>query len=301
MDETGKKLVEIDDALQMFHDIHPAERDDSSVDGDSVISSICLVDHRDHHNSSSPSPEHLMRTERHHQIGSLKTQNAQKGDLHSPIKLGCYYDDPHLIQIGSMPYHDFRVCIFKKVGGEAVRFFYEPIVLLDPRSMIIDQLTGQLSFSIELWNAQLEKRIIRYLREEVGEVGLRSHQVHVMPYEEIQLVKKDGNEKMFRLPRHPTSNLRLRETVAFDVSCDTEDVTDELLINPKFLSQHLAVQFSSPVREEKNLGQSYHGPSSIERSAIFDINIVRDAAECVGDTDAQLSGGIHDNLIVRVL
>ena len=192
-----------------------------------------------------------------------------------------FYNDPTLIKVASMPYRNFRVSIYKKTGGANDLFYYEPIVSLDPKSIIIHRGHAhhqfQVSFTVELWNTNLEKRIINYLRNDAGIEQLKDSHVQVMPYEQVQLVvaiiNYDDKTAQFQLPG-PKSYLQQNGSLDFDVSCDSKDAAD-LVANEKFLSNHLALVFKSPTSGE-NLVFHHGSQAGVKRVNRFGLNIVRD-------------------------
>ena len=176
------------------------------------------------------------------------------------------YDDPSLVHQMSMPFRDFRVSIFKKTGGIIdQQFYYEPIVSLDPLSIVVDH-RFQVSFKIELWNPKLEDRIASYLQLK------HNSSVQIIPYEEVQLVQKTAG--IFQLPSLSTkSYLQLNESLDFKVFCDNKEAA-EMVATPDYLADHLALVFKSPASGQ---GDQYHAGSAsgVKRINRFEFNIVR--------------------------
>lgn len=191
-------------------------------------------------------------------------------------------DDVTLNQVASMPYRYCRVSIYQK----ADRFFYEPIVLLEEVLVSKHQRHDgrvEAGFKIKLWDHDLEQRIITYLRDEVGEAGLKAHQVQVMPYEEVQLVAKK-NTSSFRVPSGAVSLLQLPVEVDFEILFSSEDEA-ELNANVKFLAKHLELHFASPsTRRLQGTAKKARRESAfrVHRRSIFGINIV---SQAIGSLD----------------
>ena len=119
-----------------------------------------------------------------------------------------------LIPVGSMPYRNFRISIFKKPGRNL--FYYEPIVVLDPKS--IDRSSGKVGFKIELWNIQLEQEIAKFLQE--FEEFPKNSRLQVMPYEQVQLVKLSRGKRGtigYSIYGGPKPYLQLHQSIEFKV------------------------------------------------------------------------------------
>lgn len=180
-------------------------------------------------------------------------------------------DELTLQQVASMPYRRCRVSIFKKAG----RFFYEPIVVLEEFTLSNKRRDGQqvAALTIKLWDYDLERRVITFLRNDIGEVGLKAHQVQMMPYEEVQLVAKNNT---LRVPTGAVCLMQLPGEVNFEVSFSSEEEA-ELDAIAKFLAYHLELHFSSPSpRRVQATAKQVCGVStfSVHRSSIFGINIL---------------------------
>ena len=183
-----------------------------------------------------------------------------------------------------MPYRGFRVCFYKKTGGDVDQFYYEPIVILDPNSIVLNRVSDQrfkLSFMVELWNAPLETRITNFLRKKRGLEQLDDSNVQVMPYEEIRLVRTEDDCKRdaFQVTSGPTSYLQLNENLKLFVFCHSKEVA-ELVTDPKNLANKLSVQlalvFKSPSTGQPDNSFHHGAAAGVKRVNHFRFNIVRE-------------------------
>ena len=184
---------------------------------------------------------------------------------------------PVLIPFGAMSYGHFRISIFK-AGTDL--FFYEPIVVLDPKSIKTKQvslLTGgprlEVSFKIEMWNSNLEYEINKYLQREVE--PFKRFRLQVMPYEQVRLLKTSGDRGKiaFELPCIPKSYMQLHHSLEFKVWCDStleKSFLDDL---GHQLANHLALELRKPAAQPTN---SEERGSAIGGGywKLFDINIL---------------------------
>ena len=177
---------------------------------------------------------------------------------------GCVSEDPNLVPIGRMPYRNFLICVYRKTGGESALFYYEPVVLFDPKTVV--QNGDEVSFTVDLWNRTVQNRAVKFLREEVGEADLKSHQVSVMPYEEVRLVKI-SNEGYITLPESPKLYRNLSESLDFELKCEAESTT----VDAKYLSKHFALEFRSPAS-----GKRRGSGSGITHCNVFELNAIKD-------------------------
>ena len=206
-------------------------------------------------------------------ISSIKTVGETADDV-------CRYDDPTLVQVLSMPYRDLRVCIFKKTSEDVDLFYYEPIVSLDPKSITIKRASShrfQVSFDVELWNSFLESQITVYLQKNGRFEPNRKFNLQVMPYEEIHLVElgSESEKEQLELPSRPKSFLKLNKSLRFGVFCSSKE-TAEMVSNPDYLEEHLALVFKSPACGS-NDGAFHHGAAfGVKRSNRFELNLVRE-------------------------
>ena len=185
----------------------------------------------------------------------------------------CLYSDSSLTSSGSMPYRGFRVCLYKKND----RIYFEPIAVLDPKSIAVERLSAdqfKVNFTLELWNANLEDQIAKYLR-------MDPKLIQVMPYEEVRLVQMDKSDGggAFQLPSRPTSYLQLNERLNFSVICDAKEIA-ELVTDTKHLAKKLSRQLKIECRGQAT-GQAeddfHHGALGVKRVNRFNFNFISES------------------------
>ena len=154
-----------------------------------------------------------------------------------------------LFQVGKVKYHDLLVRIFSdsldRNDKNPRQFFFEPIVLLDPSS-IVNKAHGFfksdfIQFTIQMWNEELRVKVLERLRsiKSLQNVEIDEDDVCVMPYEEVQLVCKSASApQSIRLMDQPTSYLRSKENLDFYLLCDVSSsasaLAEDFRQNPEF-------------------------------------------------------------------
>lgn len=143
---------------------------------------------------------------------------------------------PVLFQVGKVKYHDLLVRIFSDSLDKSQRqFFFEPLVLLDPTS-IVSKAHGFfkqdfICFTVLMWNEELRAKVLERLRslESLQNVKIGEEDVCVMPYDEVQLAFKSGSvPKSIMLMDQPTSYLRCNEQLDFYLLCDLSSASNAL-------------------------------------------------------------------------
>lgn len=165
----------------------------------------------------------------------INNEHLQASEENSP-------NPKQFVQIASVSYENQLVGIFADSSEKnPSSFFFEPIVLLDPKS--ISSQTNQLfkqdlvHFSIKMWNSELRSKILDRLRSLPNFKNKKIHEeeICVMPYQEVQLVLKPGtsiDHKSIQLmdtsiPFHPCySNI-----LDFYLICDSRSTADILADN----------------------------------------------------------------------
>ena len=100
-------------------------------------------------------------------------------------------------------------------------FYFEPIAVLDPESVSIESPEAMLNpdfvrFKIQMWNQGLRLAVLYRLRTLPDLDLIQENDVHVLPFERVQLVCKPGSiTQSIRLVDKPKSYLRLNETLDF--------------------------------------------------------------------------------------
>lgn len=141
---------------------------------------------------------------------------------------------PHqqITEITKVSYRDYFVRVYtdsKKPG----RFYFDPIVQLDPKSIVQEShaLLKQeiVRFTLQIWSQELRFKVLHRLRH-LFNANIQEDDVHVMPYEELQLVSKSGsmNQESFKLMDRPKSYFRLNENISFYFLCDSSSTANTL-------------------------------------------------------------------------
>lgn len=205
---------------------------DSSIDS---CSSLTIGNHQEVNSSMTDSIE----TESGQQLLNKTIQILNKKIHHnnqleasgSPTNLAVQ-SHQQIIEITKVSYRDYFVRIYtdsKKPG----RFYFDPIVQLDPKSIVHEShaLLKQeiVRFTLQMWNEDLRSKVLRRLRH-LFNVNIQEDDVHVMPYEELQLISKSGsmNQESFKLMDRPKSYFRLNENISFYFLCDSFSTANTL-------------------------------------------------------------------------
>ncbi len=135
-------------------------------------------------------------------------------------------------EIAKVRYRDLLVKIFSDLSdsNNPRQFFFEPLVFLDPKS-IVRKSNGFfnknfIQLTLQMWNEELRSKVLeRRLRslESLCDVKIGEGDVCVMPFKQVQLIvyKPDGILKYARLLEdQPTSYLRSNENLDFHLLCD---------------------------------------------------------------------------------
>ncbi len=107
-----------------------------------------------------------------------------------------------VVEVAELIYQDFIIKIYtdgaKKDNSSRTRFFFEPIVVLDPKSVIIINQSQELfqekhfvRFTIQMWTQEIRAKIMELLHPDHPEI--KEKDVRVMPYENVRLVVKPGS------------------------------------------------------------------------------------------------------------
>ena len=181
-----------------------------------------------------------------------------------------------LILVGSIPYRDFRISIFKKPGKDL--FYYEPLVALDTKNIQIEDYRDinwkhEISFKIELWNIDLEQKITKYLEEFEG---LKRFRLQVMPYEEVRLVKIDAirGRVALELPDKPKSYRHLHQSLWFKMTFEGLSYYSVVRLSEVecVLANQVALEFSTAAPDQTIDRGFGIGMGRVSR---FDFNFVR--------------------------
>lgn len=156
-----------------------------------------------------------------------------------------------IVEITKVSYKKLLIGIFtdsdNEVNNSARRFYFEPIVILDPKG-IFNESEGFLKrdfvrFTIQMWNQELRSKVLERLLTIptlIGSNKIQEEDVCVMPYEEVQLVFKAGSiHSSFQVTNEPISYLRSRENLDFYFLCDlnstAKSLAENFRRNPEFM------------------------------------------------------------------
>jgi len=204
----------------------------------------------DHHNKADDfdggdnlDSGHLVN---HHQNKEKVQQEKPEESAMSTSK------SPSVVEIAKVSFNGFVVRIFTDIhiSKNNVRcFYFEPVVTLDPSSIVSEsnELLKQdlvrfkikmwdARFKIKMWDAAIRFKVINRLRSlpSLKDVDIQDEDVHVMPYEEVQLVANpDTVPKSIRLSNKPFLYRRLNDNIDFVLECDTPSVAESLAGNLK--------------------------------------------------------------------
>ena len=157
----------------------------------------------------------------------------------------------HLVEVARAKYRDFVIPIYGEINFDGRnsnrRFYFEPLVMLDPQSVVPVSygLLKQKSvrFTIQMWNEFLNSQVQKSLSNIF--TGVRKENICVMPYEEVQL-QADLVGHPFSLMEKPTAYNRQNENLVFYVICDSPStaatLASDLRHNPDFSLQNLPLQ-----------------------------------------------------------
>jgi len=164
--------------------------------------------------------------------------------------------EEQLIQVAEVFYHDFVVPIFTIFGeGKSTpQFYFHPLVLLDPKSIIVNKSSGCFKqefvrVTVQMWNQELRSKVLERLRSvpslKCNEI--KEEDVKVMRYEEVQLVfnaDNNAHHESIKLMDRPTPYYpHLSETLDFYLFCDSSSsvhsLAKDLRRDPKFCLRNL--------------------------------------------------------------
>ncbi len=137
-----------------------------------------------------------------------------------------------VFEVAKVRFRDLLIRIFSdSLDSNRRQFFFEPLVLLDPKS-IVSKSQGSLKLNfiqitIQMWNEEVRSKVLERLRSlpTLQSVQIEEEDVCVMPFEEVQLVcrKAGGISPSIRLLDEPTSYLRYNQKLDFYLLCDGSD------------------------------------------------------------------------------
>ncbi len=103
---------------------------------------------------------------------------------------------PPIVEVAKVSFRGSIIRIFADAGvRNPSRFFYEPLVHLDPKSIfahhhIVSQ-ENVVSFTIEMWNPELRRKVLARLQSLKGQhfnvTDIGEEDIYVLPFEEVLL------------------------------------------------------------------------------------------------------------------
>ena len=224
---------------------------------------------------------------------------------------------PVIQLLGSMRYGDFRVKIFKQVSDHMENFFYEPVVVFDPKS-VRAAATGsgqhQVRFRVQMWDGEVQCNAIEWLngRKSLKKINEDDDvDVQIMPYDEVRLVMKKaadegGSSSTFFLPDVSTPYYTLKESLPFFLLCGSmeaaQQLVEEIKSDPEsWLDENLQLECTARTLQ-KHPHQSGSASGSTSQPGIqqrFGFNVVdRHGAEV--ENDPFQDSGRLGNLQIQV-
>lgn len=190
--------------------------------------------------------------------------------------------------LGSTHYKTFRTNIFQ-LPGEPAKFFYEPIVFVNPTSVrrVLSRRESaqkQVRLVVQIWDEAVESSVVVWLKKHCGEEA-KKITAQVIPYDEVRLVHKQREEeRIFRLPFHPTTYHQLKDSVAFYLQCDSKEEADQLVDDIKadpesWMDQNLELECSGS-KFRKDSGLTTDGcPTPLQVQQRLCLNVLEDDAD----------------------
>jgi len=174
-------------------------------------------------------------------VNQHQQQQARQvpASVNPPDLTGMEYPQ-RLIEVGELNYKGFTIKIFK--NGTFDKFFFEPIVVLDQKSVVIQSQKlfkeDVVRFSILMWTLGIRSKILERLRLKNFQVD--EDDVRVMPYDSVQLVAKSGSiHPSIKIMGEAIPYQRLNEKLEFFFLCDSsssaKDLADSLHDSPDYL------------------------------------------------------------------
>ena len=161
--------------------------------------------------------------------------------------MNCTAKEPLVAEIARVSYKNDIIRIFTDPNPSSKRFpqrfYFEPLVQLDPQSIECEsnELFNQnlVRFKIKMWDSEIQSKVLERLRSlpAFESVKIQLDDVYVLPYEEVQLVAKQGGfVKSIKMPDEPTSYRRLCKNLDCQFECyfptEAAAVAESLKKNP---------------------------------------------------------------------
>jgi len=187
-----------------------------------------------------------------------------------------------IVPLAKVSYNNILISIFTESSEKNPRrFFFEPIVLLDPKTISCQthQLFHQevVRFSVRMWNSEIRSKVRDRVQSlpTFEDLKINDDDILVMPYEEVQLVLRPGSimDQSIQLMDEPVTSFHRQsnESLDFYFICDTQltaaTLADNLKKYPDFVLKKwkLALECRGLVLESE--------ASSSNKSSIVTINV----------------------------
>jgi len=166
-------------------------------------------------------------------------KSEPKGDAKPSLNVNPTNLPQQITEVAKLNFREMSVKIFTNSSSEkqknnSPRFFFEPIVMLDPKSVIIQsqELFKEevVRFTIQMWTPEIRSKVLDRLR--LKNLKFEEDDVTVMPYDEVQLVYKPGSiHPSIKIMEEATPYHRLNEKLDFFLLCDSPSTAKGLAEN----------------------------------------------------------------------
>ena len=200
------------------------------------------------------------------------------------------------LPILSMPFQNFRVKIYKQ-QGEPTRYFYEPILLLDPQKIAcLVSNTGKacVRIPIQMWNEEVEEKVTAFLKKLPGSRDVENFYVQVQPYDELRLITSGDICGSYQPAKDSASYRHLCQSLNFFLNCVTQEEAESLVQSfrnyPEYYVEGLALECVT-IKCVPNSKRS-----RLEHGAYFSTDVVRSCSSlalnlCTASSSSPPSSG----------
>jgi len=176
------------------------------------------------------------------------------------------YSKPSLTQIAKINYLDFLIGIFTDASEKNPnRFFFEPVVLLEPKITAHQThgllLSGDhknqnyLCLTIHMWSLELRSKVLGRLKSlpNLTNLNIQEDDVCVIPFEEVKLLCDPSKSLLnsIKVTDRPISYLRSQKSLNFYLICDSSSssapssaqaLAGDFQRNPEFMLSTLQLE-----------------------------------------------------------
>ncbi len=187
-------------------------------------------------NENGPSNASTSDNQQERQVPANNTEGG-KANGNQPLSTNLTHPK-QVVEVAKLNYKEFTIKIFSDENGNrsnnSRRFFFEPIVVLDPTSVITQSQElfkeDVVRFTIQMWSSEIRSKVLDRLRLKKFEVD--EDDLSVMPYEDVQLVGKPGSiHQSIKIMEEATPYHRLNEKLDFFLLCDSPSTAKVLAEN----------------------------------------------------------------------